>query len=182
MKKLIFAAILAAAACGCRSPKSRSLDASGMYVSETGRLAIGKIHVDAVPEGEDTAVVHYKEDTALLAPSVKTHAIDVILTGSNSVIFATSIIESICSAFVAVAPKVAEVNAGAPKGVTTLDVVKANVEKAAEVRKAIIAADAEIRKEQARSGAAAASASDAECPDGKCQDAEAGCAECEVGG
>lgn len=131
MKKLVFASILAAAFCGCWSPKSRSFDASGLYLSETGQLAAGKIHVDAIPEGTESAVIHYTEDTALLSPSTKTHDIDVILTGTNSVYHASSIVASICDAFVAVAPKIAETNANAPKGVTVLDAAMTNVAAAA---------------------------------------------------
>lgn len=136
MKKLVFSSILAAAFCGCWSPKARSFDAGGLYLSETGQLAAGKIHVDAIPEGTESAVIHYTEDTALLSPSTKTHDIDVILTGTNSVYHASSIVASICNAFVAVAPKIAEVNANAPKGATALDVAQANAAKSAEVKRA----------------------------------------------
>ena len=131
MKKLVFASILAAAFCGCAT-KSRSVDIGGAWLSETGQLAVGKIHVDAIPEGTESAVIHYTEDTALLSPSTKTHDIDVILTGTNSVYHASSVVASICDAFVAVAPKIVEVNANAPKGVTVLDVAKANAATAAE--------------------------------------------------
>jgi len=125
MKKLTIIITLAAAFCGCAT-KSRSVDIGGMYLSETGQLAVGKIHVDAIPEGSESAVIHYTEDTALLSPSTKTHDIDVILTGTNSVGSASNIVSSICQAFVAVAPKIAEVNANAPKGVTVLDAAQAN--------------------------------------------------------
>lgn len=96
---------------GCATSKSRAIDASGMYMSETGQLAVGRVHVDAIPEGQESAVVHYTEDTALLSPSTKTHDIDVILTGSNSVLHASEIVASICDAFVAVAPGIAKTNA-----------------------------------------------------------------------
>lgn len=106
MKRLIMAAAIAAAAlaAGCGTTKSRSFDAKGMYLSETGQLAIGKIHVDAIPEGTDSAVVHYSEDTAWVSDT-KTHYVDVILTGTNSVTNATSIVSSLCDAFVAVGAK-----------------------------------------------------------------------------
>lgn len=93
----LFAAALLA---GCAT-KSRSFDAKGMYASESGQLAIGKIHVDAIPEGTDSAVVHYSEDTAWISDT-KTHAIDIILTGTNSVDSAEGIVEKICDAFIAV--------------------------------------------------------------------------------
>ena len=121
MKKLMIVAAVAAALCGCAT-KSRSFDAKGMYASESGQLAIGKIHVDAIPEGTDSAVVHYSEDTAWISDE-KTHYIDVILTGTNSVSNATDIVSSICQAFVAVggarAKKEAETDAKAAGGQET---------------------------------------------------------------
>lgn len=111
MKKIIIPAIavLTVALCttGCAT-KARSFDAKGMYVSESGQLAVGCIHVDAIPEGVDSAVVHYTEDTALLSPSTKTHDIDIILTGTNSVGSAQGIVRAICNAFVKVAPRGAD--------------------------------------------------------------------------
>lgn len=113
MKKIAMLAILAAALAGCGTTKSRVIDASGMYASETGQIAIGRVHVDAIPEGQSSAFVHYTEDTALLSPSTKLHDIDVILTGTNSVGNAAEIVASICDAFVAVAPGLAKTNAAA---------------------------------------------------------------------
>ena len=106
-------AALAAFVTGCSTTKSRSFDAKGMYVSETGQLAVGSVHVEAIPEGTDSAVIHYTEDTALLSPSTKTHDIDIILTGTNSVGSAEGIVESICKAFVEVAPIVSKSGAEA---------------------------------------------------------------------
>ncbi len=128
MKDLARNCSLIAAACslilsGCAT-KSRSFDAKGMYVSESGQLAVGMVHVDAIPEGTDSAVIHYTEDTALLSPTTKTHDIDIILTGSNSVGSAKGIVKSICEAFVHVAPSIAKTEADAPKGITVLDVIK----------------------------------------------------------
>lgn len=100
---IIAAVVCAAFLAGCAGPKSRSVDADGMFVSETGQLAIGRLHVDAIPEGTNSAVIHYSEDTPLLRPSMKTHDIDVILTGTNSVMSATNIVSSICEAFAKVA-------------------------------------------------------------------------------
>lgn len=116
------AALLAVAAlAGCKGPKARSVDMSGLYASKTGQVAVGKIHVDAIPDGAESAVIHYTEDTALLSPTTKTHDIDIILTGTNSVSSAKGIVKSICNAFVSVAPAVAQAEASAPKGVTVLD-------------------------------------------------------------
>ena len=126
---------------GCATSKSRAIDANGMWMSETGQLAVGRVHVDAIPEGQESAVVHYTEDTALLSPSTKTHDIDVILTGTNSVLHASEIVASICDAFVAVAPGVAKAEAAAPKGTTALDVAKSNAAANAEVKKVKAASD-----------------------------------------
>lgn len=179
MKKLIattITAALAAILAGCAT-KSRSFDAKGMYVSETGQLAVGYIHVDAIPEGTESAVVHYEEDVALLSPSTKTHAIDIILTGTNSVGSAGTIVSSICKAFVSVAPKIAEVNASAPKGVTALDVAQANAAKSAEVKRAAATAKG-LKSESpaaeaataAAPSAAASGSTDADCANGACVD------------
>lgn len=177
MNKLMttLALVAALAAAGCAT-KSRSFDASGMYMSETGQLAVGKIHVDAIPEGQESAVVHYTEDTALLSPSTKTHDIDVILTGTNSVGSASEIVASICEAFVAIAPGIAKTNAAAPKGVTVLDAATAQSKTAAEVKKTDIAAEAEIKKfaaEKAAAGKAGVSPA-SDCPD--CTDPD--CSDC----
>lgn len=99
MKNATIAAVIALALCGCAT-KSRSFDAKGMYASESGQVAIGKIHVDAIPEGTDSAVIHYSEDTAWISDT-KTHYVDVILTGTNSVGSASNIVSSICTAFIA---------------------------------------------------------------------------------
>ena len=125
MKKLTMAIAAAAAIAlaGCAT-KSRSFDAKGMYISDTGQLAVGVVHVDAIPDGTDSAVIHYTEDTALLSPTTKTHDIDIILTGTNSVGSAEGIVQSICDAFVQVAPSIAKTEAEAPKGITVLDVIK----------------------------------------------------------
>ena len=101
MKKLILLATLAAIATGCAT-KSRTTDIKGMFISDSGQLAIGYVHVDAIPEGTESAVIHYKEDVALLAPSKPTHDIDITLTGTNAVNSAEGIVEKICGAFIAV--------------------------------------------------------------------------------
>lgn len=174
MNKLITTLALAAAFCGCAT-KSRSVDIGGMWLSETGQLAVGKVRVDAIPEGSESAVIHYTEDTALLSPSKKTHDIDVILTGTNSVGSASNIVSSICQAFVAVAPKIAETNANAPKGVTVLDVAKANAAANAEVKKVKAASDDyehewRFKNQSGKAGVSPAS----DCPD--CVDPD--CTDC----
>lgn len=99
---LILAVVLIAATSGCSSVKSRSIETQGMFVSDSGQLAIGRATVDAVPEGVDSAVIHYAEDTAWLSPSTKTHKIDIVLTGESSTVNAKEITKGICNAFVAV--------------------------------------------------------------------------------
>ena len=106
MKKLLTLVALAMFVAGCAT-KSRSIDVKGMFVSESGQLAIGYGHVDAIPEATDSAIIHYEEDVALLSPSTKTHDIDIILTGTNSVSSSEGIVKAICKAFVQVAPSVA---------------------------------------------------------------------------
>lgn len=168
MKKLIIPAIaiLAAALCttGCAT-KARSFDAKGMYVSESGQLAVGYIHVDAIPEGTDSAVVHYTEDTALLSPSTKTHDIDIILTGTNSVGSAQGIVKAICNAFIKVAPTMP---AASGNSTSPVDLAARNRDAAAKER---------IAKAAAKKAAKVATDKAADCADGACADA----AECTGG-
>ena len=96
---IIFAVVLT----GCVT-KTRSIELAGMYASEAGTLAIGQVDIVAAPQGEETATIKYEEDTAWLSPSTKTHEIKIMLTGTNSVEKSEKIVESICKAFVAVAP------------------------------------------------------------------------------
>lgn len=94
---------LAAALTGCVT-KTRSIELAGMYASEAGTLAIGSVDIVAAPQGEETATIKYAEDTAWLSPSTKLHEIKIVLTGTNAVERSEKIVESICKAFVAVAP------------------------------------------------------------------------------
>lgn len=94
---------LSAALTGCVT-KTRSIELAGMYASEAGTLAIGSVDIVAAPQGEETATIKYTEDTAWLSPSTKTHEIKIMLTGTNAVEKSEKIVESICKAFVAVAP------------------------------------------------------------------------------
>ena len=102
---LAIASIIAAAILAGCATKTRSIDLAGMYASESGTLAIGKIEVQAIPEGVDAALIKYSEDNAWLSPSMKLHEIGITLTGTNSVQKADSIVEHICKAFVEAAPK-----------------------------------------------------------------------------
>ena len=115
----MFAIVLAVSVCltGCAT-KTRSVDLDGMYVSEAGTLAIGSVEVMAAPQGEESASIRYAEDTAWLSPSTKTHAIKIMLTGTNSVSSAKRIVADICATFTAhsAAP---QGSASAPSGAAT---------------------------------------------------------------
>lgn len=99
---LFFGALALIALCGCAT-KTRSVDMRGMYATDAGTLAIGSIEVMSAPQGEETAAIRYAEDTAWLSPHTKTHEIKILLTGTNSVNNAATIVRDICSAFTAVA-------------------------------------------------------------------------------
>lgn len=83
---------------GCRT-KTRNLDLAGMYASEAGTVAIGKIELMSAPDGAESAAIRYKEDTAWLSPGTKTHEVKILLTGTNSVEKADGIVKHICEAF-----------------------------------------------------------------------------------
>ena len=112
---LAIASIIASAAilAGCAS-KTRSIDLAGMYASEAGTLAIGRVEVQSSPQGVESAAIRYTEDTAWLSPSTKTHSIKILLTGTNAVQSARGIVGSICGAFTATAA-----GSGGPQGAAT---------------------------------------------------------------
>ena len=103
MERRIMLALLAliAVCAGCTT-KTRSVDMSGMYITDTGTLAIGSIEIMSAPHGEETAAIRYAEDTAWLSPSTKVHEIKILLTGTISVTNASLIVRDICKAFMAV--------------------------------------------------------------------------------
>lgn len=150
-------AALAAILAGCAT-KSRTFDAKGMYVSETGQLAVGYVHVDAIPEGTESAVVHYEEDVALLSPSTKTHDIDIILTGTNAVGSAKGVVKAICDAFVAVAPSVPKASAAAT---SPIDLAKANADNATAVK--LAKAESKQAAESAKPSSGESLQDDADC-------------------
>ena len=104
MKTLALATICATTLLTGCATKTRSIDLAGMYASESGTLALGKIEVQSAPEGVESAAIRYTEDTAWLSPTTKTHSIKIMLTGTNSVASAKRIVANICSAFIATAP------------------------------------------------------------------------------
>jgi len=91
--------ILSAFTSGCAT-KTRNVEVDGLFINESGTLAIGSVDVMAAPIGEESAIIKYGEDTAWLSPSTKTHAIRIQLTGTNCTEKATGMVESICRAFV----------------------------------------------------------------------------------
>lgn len=113
MKKLLFVT-LAATLAGCGSTKSRHLDISGAYVTQSGALAIGSVEAQSAPEGIESAMISY-EDSAAWFSDVKEHRIRILLTGTNSTASADGIVSNICAAFTATAPVVLGANAPACK-------------------------------------------------------------------
>ena len=121
MKKLMMIALAACAAAmltGCGSPpKVRDVDVKGMYLNGyTEVLAIGRGTVTSIPSDKEAFAAHYEEDTAWLSPSTKTHALDLFLVGTNTVVNSAQIVESICKAFAEVAPTVSSNNSAVAKG------------------------------------------------------------------
>ena len=118
MKKLIMLAALAAMVAGmsgCGTPgKLRDVELKGMYVNGySEQLAIGMGRLTSIPGEREAFVAHYREDTAWLSPSTKTHELDLMIVGTNSTDSASEVVKSICEAFKDVAPSIAEINAEA---------------------------------------------------------------------
>lgn len=129
MKKLMMIALAACAAVimtGCGTPgKVRDIELKGMYVNGySEQLAIGTGRITSIPGEREAFAAHYREDTAWLSPSTKTHELDLFIVGTNSTGSASDVVKTICEAFKEVAPTVAKINAEAPKGITVLEVIK----------------------------------------------------------
>jgi hypothetical protein len=109
MKKKLFTvlAVLSMAMCGCMSLDDASChaDFDGVVVDKSGRLAAGSVKIQSAPSGVESAMVKYKDDTSLFSDEKK-HEIDILITGSNSVSSVTSVVHSICNAFIATAPAI----------------------------------------------------------------------------
>ena len=108
---LFFGGLALMALCGCMSDdteKSRHLDIGGVWTNpKTGTLIAGSIEVQSAPEGVESAMVKYEDDTSLFSDEKK-HKINILMTGSNSVQSVTSVVHSICTAFIATAPILAK--------------------------------------------------------------------------
>lgn len=103
IEETIMAALLAIILVGCASDGARKLSGAGMYAnSKTGFVAIGKVSVVRVTDGEESVSIDYEEDTAWLSPSTKTHKIGILITGPNATEQAEAVVSSICEAFVGV--------------------------------------------------------------------------------
>ena len=104
---LFFGGLALMALCGCMSDdaeKSRHLDIGGVWTNpKSGTLIAGSIEVQSAPEGVESAMVKYEDDTSLFSDK-KNHKINILMTGSNSVQSVTSVVHSICTAFIATAP------------------------------------------------------------------------------
>lgn len=129
MKKLMMMTLAACAAAmmtGCGTPgKVRDIELKGMYVNGySEQIAIGMGRLTSIPGEREAFAAHYREDTAWLSPSTKTHEMDLFIVGTNSTSSAADVVKSICDAFKEVGPTIAKVNAEAPKGITVLDVIK----------------------------------------------------------
>lgn len=98
---LFFGTIAVMMLAGCTT-RSQHLDLDGMFASDTGTVAIGSIEVQSAPEGVESAMVNYADDTSWFS-NEKAHKIRILLTGTNAVNSATSIVADICRAFVATA-------------------------------------------------------------------------------
>ena len=108
---LFFSGLALMALCGCMSDdaeKSRHMDIGGVWTNpKTGTLIAGSIEVQSAPEGVESAMVKYEDDTSLFSDEKK-HKINILMTGSNSVQSVTSVVHSICTAFIATAPILAK--------------------------------------------------------------------------
>ncbi len=89
---------IVAALCGCAT-KTRNIDMAGIYGSDRGAVAIGKVSIQAIPEGVDSSLIKYSEDNAWLSPTMKLHDIAITITGSNSVDHVSGVVKAICDAF-----------------------------------------------------------------------------------
>ena len=104
MKSLaVMALIILILCCGCSSPKSRHLDIAGCYVTQSGTFAVGSIEAQSAPEGVESAMVKYTDDTSWFSDQKK-HTISILLTGTNSTVHADAIVSNICRAFTRTAP------------------------------------------------------------------------------
>ena len=96
MKKLLKGMVIAGAVVvtGCAT-KSRNVEVDGMYIADSGVVAIGSVEVTAAPVGEESAFFRYWEDTAWLSPSTKTRNLRINMTGSNTCARAEALLKEV---------------------------------------------------------------------------------------
>ena len=183
MNKIMIIALAACAAAmltGCGTPgKVRDIELKGMYVNGySEQLAIGMGRLTSIPGEREAFAAHYREDTAWLSPSTKTHEMDLFIVGTKSTTSAADVVKSICDAFKEVGPTIAKVNAEAPKGITVLDVIKPS--DAAQLAKAV---GAKAYQSFIDKGGDAAKASVVKLSDGSTQVSDgATCISCDAAG
>jgi hypothetical protein len=85
------------ALCGCAA-KSHHIDLAGCY-SAGGGIAIGSMEIQSAPEGVESSMLSYEDSKAWFSEQ-KEHRIRILLTGTNAVTSAKSIVKEICDAFV----------------------------------------------------------------------------------
>ena len=189
MKKLMMVCAvlcMAFAMTGCGTPpKVVDAEAKGMYVNGyTETLALGSGSLTTVPSDREAFAGHYEEDTAWLAPSVKTHKFDLFIVGSNATSQASSIVKNICMAYGTVAPTLSS-NETKNAGITVFDLFKAK--KAASLEKIwnklTPEAQAEINNlvSSGKTGSVPVTTTDGTQAEVKCEDGDCTvCTDCQV--
>lgn len=103
---LFAAGVAVLAICTGCATKTHHVDLAGMYANQTGTLAVGSIEIQSAPDGTESAMVSYEDDTSWFSDA-KAHRIRVLLTGTNSTASAEGIVSNICNAFIMTAPALA---------------------------------------------------------------------------
>ena len=188
MNKLIMVCAvlcMAFAMTGCGTPNVVDAEAKGMYVNGyTETLALGSGSLTTVPADREAFAGHYEEDTAWLAPSVKTHKFDLFIVGSNATSQASSIVKNICMAYGTVAPTLSS-NETSNAGITVFDLFKAKkAESLAKIwNKLTPAAQAEINNlvSSGKSGSVPVTTTDGTKAEVKCENGDCSvCTDCQV--
>lgn len=99
--------ILLMAGCTSLDEVSCHTEAKGAIVDRSGRLAVGSVNIQNAPKGTESAMVSYKDSMPLIGDE-KEHYIQVLMSGSNSVMSITSVVSNICNAFIRTAPAVVD--------------------------------------------------------------------------
>lgn len=125
---LFAAGIALLAVCTGCSGKTHHVDLAGMYATQAGTLAVGSIEIQSAPDGTESAMVSYEDDTSWFSDAKK-HNIRILLTGTNSVAAAEGVVSNICAAFVATAPVISDrASVGVTKVKEVVDADKAEMD------------------------------------------------------